>query len=105
MGNTYLLLVGYIKSDYLDILEDEYEYYCGEDAVDWFIRRMSYYNKLFKEIFSINIPFKEDCITPLYSSPQSGFADRYYCNEEMNNDMVRDHDHLNGNLRGYAHNV
>ena len=48
--------------------------YCAEDIVDWFIGRMSYNEKLFKEIFSINIPLKEDSITPLYSSC-------YYCNE------------------------
>ena len=32
----------YIKSDYLYILEDEYESYCGDKVVDWFIGRMSY---------------------------------------------------------------
>ena len=58
---------------------------------------MSYYNKLFKEIFSRNIPLKEDSIASLNSSC-------YYCNEEMGEDIVRDHDHLNGKLRGYAHN-
>ena len=31
----------YIKSDYTDILEDEYESYCGDKVVDWFIGRMS----------------------------------------------------------------
>ena len=99
------------KRDYPDILEDEYEGYCSEGVVDLFISRMSYYNQLFKDIFSINIPLKEDSITPLYISPQSGFADCYYCNEEMGEDprsgftdIVRDHDHLNGKLRGYAHN-
>ena len=63
----------YIKSDYHDILEDDYEYYCGEKVVDWFVERVDYYNKLFKDLFSINIPLKEDSITPLYSRC-------YYCN-------------------------
>ena len=36
---------------------------------------MSYYNKLFKDIFSINIPLK-DSITPLTNV-------RYFCNKEM----------------------
>ena len=58
---------------------------------------MCYYNELFKEIFGINIPLKEDSITLLYSSC-------YYCNEHMDNDIVRDHDHLNGNFIVYAHN-
>ena len=59
---------------------------------------MSYYNKFFKDIFSIKIPLKEDSITPLYSSLQSGFADCYYCNEYIDYDIVRDHDHLVANL-------
>ena len=40
---------------------------------------------------------KEETITPLYSIC-------YYCNEEMGEDVVRDHDNLNGKFRGYAHN-
>ena len=40
---------------------------------------------------------KEDSITPLYSRC-------YYCNENLGEDVVRDHDHLNGKFRGYAHN-
>ena len=72
----------YIKSNYPVILEDKYESYAGEDSqsggstdiVDWFISRMSYNNKLFKEIFSVNIPLKEDSIIPLYSRCN-------YCNE------------------------
>ena len=87
----------YIKGDYTDILEDEYEPYCGDKVVEWFIGRMSYYNKLFKDIFRINIPLKEETVTPLYSRC-------YYCKKEINNDIVRDHDHLNGKFRGYAHN-
>ena len=50
-------------------------------------------------------------IAPFYISPQIGFADCYYCNEEMDEDpetgfkdIGRDHDHLNGKFRGYAHN-
>ena len=58
---------------------------------------MSYYNKLFKEIFSIIIPLKEDSITPLTIHCK-------YCNEYMGEDIVSDLDHLYGKLRGYAHN-
>ena len=57
---------------------------------------MSYYIKFFKEILSINIPLKEDSITPLYTNC-------YYCNEYVSKDIIRDHDHLNGKFRGYAH--
>ena len=99
------------KSDYPDILEDKYESYlqssnsvdCGEDITDCFVERLDYYNKLFKDIFSINNPLKEDTITPLTIDPQSGFADCFYCRENLGNDIVRDHDHLNGKFRGYAY--
>ena len=87
----------YIKSDYSNILEDKYECNCGDKVVDWFVDRVDHYNKLFKDIFSINIPLKEDSITPLYSRC-------YYCNEYVGEDIVRDHDLLNGKFRGYAHN-
>ena len=95
----------YIKSDYPVILEAKYESYSGgdpqnggsTDIVDRFEERVDYYKNLFKDIFSINIPLKEDSITPLYS--------RYhYCNENLGEDVVRNHDHLNGKFRGYAHN-
>ena len=111
----------YIKSDYPDILEDRYEYNCGDnitdwfvervDITDWFVERLDYYNKLFEDIISINILLKEDTITPLTIDPQSGFADCFYCRENLGKDpgtsfadIVREHDHLNGKFRGYAHN-
>ena len=96
MGNTIACGL-YIKSDYPDILEDEHESYCGGGVVEWFISRMSYYNKLFIDIFSINIPLKENSITPLTNMC-------LYCKDYMDADIVRDHDHLNGKFRGYAHN-
>ena len=58
---------------------------------------MSFNNKLIKDIFSINIPLKEETFTPLHT-------ECYYCNEYMGNDIIRDHDNLNGKFRGYAHN-
>ena len=87
----------YIKNDYPDILKDNYESYSGEDIVDWFVERVDYYNKLFKNNFSINIPLNEDTITPLTNMC-------YYFNGNFGEHVVRDHDHLNGKFRGYAHN-
>ena len=87
----------YIKIDYPDILEDKFESYSVEDIFDWFISRVNYYNKLFKDIFEINIPLNEDTITPLTT-------EFFYCRENLGNEVVRDHDHLNGKFRGYAHN-
>ena len=87
----------YIKSDYPDILEDEYKSYCRGGVVELFINRMSYNNILFKDIFSMNIPMKEDSITPLTNMS-------YYCDDYMDGDIVRDPDHPNSKFRGYAHN-
>ena len=104
MGNTPIACGLYIKSDYPDILEDQYESYCGGVVVEWFISRMSYYNKLFKNISKINIPLKEDSITPLTNVC-------CYCKDYMDKDprsgftaIFRDHDHLNGKFRRCAHN-
>ena len=101
----------YIKNDYPDILEDKYENYCEEDNTDRFLERADYYNKFFKDVLSINIPLKEDTITPLTIDPQSGFADCFYCRENLGidpgtgfADIARDHDHLSGKFGEYAHN-
>ena len=58
---------------------------------------MNHYNKLFKDILEINIPLNEDTTTPLTT-------ECFFCRENWGNDIVRDHDHLNGKFRGYAHN-
>ena len=87
------------------ILDDKYECNCGDKVVDWFVDRVDHYNKLFKDIFSINIPLKEETITPHTTTTSC-----YYCNENLGEDpetgfkdIVSDHDHLNGKFRGYAH--
>ena len=87
----------HIKIDYPDILEEKYEKYFGKDIVDWFLVRMRYYNKIFKETICLKIQSKEDSITPLYTNC-------YYCNHELGTDIVRDHDHLDGKFTWYAHN-
>ena len=83
----------YIKSDYPDILEDKYESYSGEDIVDFFISRVNYFNKLFKDMFKINSPLNKETITP-------HTTECFYCRENLGNDIVRDHDNLNGKFRG-----
>ena len=44
-----------------------------------------------------NIPLKEETGTSL-------FANCYYCKEELGEDCVKDHDHLNVVFRSYVHN-
>ena len=46
---------------------------------------------------NIKIPLKEGTITSLYTNC-------YYCNEEIRDEIARDHDQLNGEFIGYAHN-
>ena len=95
--HSFCLWFIYIKSDYPDILEDKHESYSGEDIVAWFISRVNHYDKVFNDIFEINIPLNEDTITPLTT-------ECFYCRENLGNDIVRDHDHVNGKFKGYAHN-
>ena len=85
----FLLLVVLYKSDYPDILEDKYESYSGEEVADWFISRVNFYNKWFKDTIEINIPLNENTVTPLTT-------ECFYCRENLGNDIARDHDHLNG---------
>ena len=68
-----------------------------DDVIDRVVERVHCYNKQFKEKIKINIPFKEETVTPLSDAC-------YYCKEELSDNCVRDHDHLNGIFRGYAYN-
>ena len=94
----------YIESDYTDILEDKYECNCGDKVVDWFVDRVDHYNKFFEDIFSINIPLKEYSITPSAKRFHRLYSRCHYCSVNLGEDVVRDHDHLNGKFRRYAHN-
>ena len=87
----------FIKTEVDNTLENFDDYYKEEGVVDWFVNKIDSYNKLFKDIFIINIPLKDVTVTQLTSNC-------YYCNDELGSNCVRDHDHLNGVFRGYAHN-
>ena len=77
----------YIKSDYPDILEDKYECNCGDKVVDWFVDRVDHYNKLFKDIFIIIIPLKEETITPLTTTTSCYYCNENYCNYVIHRNM------------------
>ena len=47
---------------------------------------------------------KEDGITPSVKQFHRLYSRCYYCNENLGEDVVGDHDHLNDKFRGYAHN-
>ena len=64
-GNHLPIACGlYIKSEYPDILDNKYEFNCGDKVVDWFVDRVDHYNKLFNDLIGINVPLKENSITP-----------------------------------------
>ena len=84
-----------IESDYPDILESRLENLIGADSVDWLVSRVDYYNRLFKDIFQVNITLEKETETPLTNC--------FYCKEELRNSCVEDHNHLNSAVRGHAH--
>ena len=47
---------------------------------------------------------KEDSITPSAKRFYRLYSRCYYCNENLGEDVIRDHDNLNDIFRGYAHN-
>ena len=66
MVNIFLLLVHYIsKLNIQFFLEIKLECHVGADSVDWFLFRVHYHNKFFGKIFKINIPPKEEIVTPM----------------------------------------
>ena len=81
MRVVYRLWVFY-KSDYPYKIESKFEYYYGEDVTVWFVGRVDYYSKQFKEVFKINTALKEETITPLTNNPQRGFADISHYKED-----------------------
>ena len=99
MVNTFLFLEGYKVNIYiiLILLEDKYENYCGEDVVSWLVEKVDYYNKLFGDMLKRSIPHKEETGTSL-------FTNCYYGKEEIGEDCVKGHDHLNVVFRSYVHN-
>ena len=79
----------YIKSNQSDVLKSKLEHYCGEDLISWSGGKIDNYSKLFRDMFKINIPLKEENATP----PTTDYC---YCEKNVGNDCVRDHNHLNG---------
>ena len=94
----------YIKSDYRNILEDTYgSFSCKDqqsggstDIVDWFISRVNYYNKFFKDYLKLLFHLMNILLLHFLLSVSIV--------ENLGKDIGRDHDHLNGKFRGYAHN-
>ena len=93
-----------LNMHYWDILDSRLEYHDGTDSVLWFVIRINYDNRIFRDNFKINLPLKEKIIAP----PTTNI---WYCKEELCtlqsclvDDRGKHHDHLNGVFKNYAHN-
>ena len=87
----------YVKS----VFGDRYISYYGEDAVEKFVDEVVKLNKECQLLLETNnkiIMTKKDLNSFELESKC------FYCNEDLNDDKVRDHDHLTGKYRGAAHN-
>ena len=87
-----------IKSSYPDLMKEHEVTYMGKDCGEHLANTIIKYEDKFKKLLKENIIMDEESVT---GEPTFCF----YCNKKLGEDIVRDHDHFNGKLRGYAHNI
>ena len=94
----------YIKSDYENIIKSEYISYTGNNVVELFINKIVELNKKFRSKFKINYPYdinSKPTNTNCYYCGTS-FLDRRSCGQILDETKVIDHNHYNGEIRGYS---
>ena len=91
----------YIHSDYQHLFRDNYAFYRGEDVADVFCNFLIEQEKNFSNLLKTNMKM---VLTPEDENVIKNTTECYYCKENLNDDVVRDHDHYNGKFRGLAHN-
>jgi hypothetical protein len=89
-----------IKSDHEDIIPTNYFSYIGEDVVKVFCNFLVKIEDDFSQIFEIDLEME---IKPEAQNEFENTKNCYYCEKELNEDRVRDHDHLTGKYRSAAH--
>ena len=87
-----------IKSNYPDLMEEHEVTYMGKDCGEHLANTIIKFEDKFKKLLKENIIMDEESVT---AEPTNCF----YCNKQLGEDIVRDHDHFNGKFRGYAHNI
>ena len=89
---------------------NKYSSYFGESCVTWFVNEMLTLENIASNYFETNLPLE---ITPEegVASQEESFQQSaqlpkvcWLCENPLDNDKVRDHDHLTGKYRGAAHN-
>jgi hypothetical protein len=87
----------YIHSDHENKLPHNYFSCRDENVVELFCKWLIEYDKILQQIFDIAIPLDPGIRTP-------DEINCYYCDKPLEEDRVRDHDHLTGVFRGATHN-
>uniref|UniRef100_UPI003D0B846D hypothetical protein n=1 Tax=Sulfurimonas sp. TaxID=2022749 RepID=UPI003D0B846D len=90
----------YIKSNYPDLFKSQYYSYRKEDVIFQFCHWIKNIQSYFFNLLNRNIPLK------MTKEDEDNFKNTincYYCDKELGNDRVRDHDHLTGKYRGASH--
>ena len=89
---------------------NNYSSYFGESCVTWFVNEMLTLENIASNYFETNLPLE---ITPEEEGEAARVASQesfqqskvcWLCENPLDNDKVRDHDHLTGKYRGAAHN-
>ena len=84
---------------------NNYSSYFGESCVTWFVNEMLNLENIASNYFETNLPLEitpEEGVASQESFQQSKVC--WLCENPLDNDKVRDHDHLTGKYRGAAHN-
>ena len=91
-----------LVSRYPELLDDNYKQFDGENCIDQFLEYLfTMENRVADVLDSTNIPMN------LTTDEEIAFQNATHCwacNGVLDDDRVRDHDHLNGRYRGAAHN-
>ena len=79
-----------------------YYSYFGIDCTTWFVNRMLTLEKIANNYFKTNLELE---ITPQEEESFQLAEECWLCENPLEGEKVRDHDHLTGKYRGAAHNI
>ena len=97
IGSSY---GAYIKSSYPNLFKSQYYSYRKEDVIEQFCLWIKTLQSKFYNLLNTYAPLK---MTPKDEEDFKNATHCYYCDKELGDDRVRDHDHLSGKFRGGAH--
>jgi len=91
---------GYKVVSHYDEYKQEYKTYRGPNAINKFLESLIEEEKYIVNILNRNEPM---VITPAEKKKFKKATHCHICEKELENDKVRDHDHITGEYRGAAH--